>query len=871
MDEEKIIYQIEVDTKAVDLAFSQLNKKAEDLQANLSGMKVGSDSFKALSKDINATAQASTALATAVKTNATALGAVSTAAKSAEGSIAALRERQKQLQKDFEATKIGSEEYKKLQKELVEVNKDLKLATDSAKAQQNALGGVNEATEFAVGSYGELRQRIKALKAEQDRLVVGSEDFIRNQAQLNVALQDEIDIRSKQPSLFKERIKAAIDESSALKGVAGALAGNNSAIGGAVNGLKNLKDGLGIASKGFGTLKLAISSTGITLIIGAFQALLAYFQKTDDGSEKLERAMAQIGAVTDVLVGKLIAFGKFLVEAFETPKETIQQLGDSIKTYVLDRFEMLTKGIFGVGKAFTQLFAGEFSAAAKTAAESLKGIGTAIVPIDLIEKGARAAAAGLRSIADEASRAADAAAELKRQQQELDDVERALSVLNAKREGEISRLIIASKDRTKTDAERLAILDRIGQIEIEQSKETIDLASTKLDFIKRENSAKEAAGQLTDDLKDKEAAGIIEVQRLINSSLETREKVANRRKILEEEIAADSLKRAEKEAEDRLKLEEEYNKRVQEEFENTEGYINELFGERQLAQKQRFSEGLDSEEEYAELSLEIEQGRLSALVTAYEDYGKSTMDLRNQIADNEIAAAQKEKKETQKAEKDKQTARMATMDLASNVFSALSGLAEENSATAKALAITAATIDTISATIKAYQAGLTLTAPAPAPQIFAVVSAAAAAAFGAANIAKIANAEKGGVVWEKAERGKMFRLGGQPHSNGGTKFVGSDGTRFEAERGEILAVVNKRSSSMIKNLSDLNVMGGGIKFAPSNYMADGGLVDTTLTNNALASLNNVDIPEPGRPVVSVKSIRKVNNQVEVVQSKKSLG
>jgi hypothetical protein len=870
MDEEKIIYTIEVDTSAVKVAFSEIDKQAKAAQATLSSFKIGSDSFKLAKKEIDETAKATLALSTAAKTNAAALGSVKASAQAAEGSITALRDKQKQLQKEFESAKIGSEEYKKLQKELAITNVELKKATDSAKAQQNALGGVNDATEFAVGSFGELRQRIKALKAEQDTLVVGSEEFIRNQAQLNVALQDEIDIRSKQPSLFKERIKSAIDESSALKGVAASLAGNNSAIGGAVNGLKNLKDGLGIATKGFGSLKLAIGSTGIGLIIGAFQALLAYFQKTDDGSEKLERAFAALGAITDVLIGRLIDVGKFLVEAFEKPKESLQAFGDILQAYVIDRVAMFTKGISGVGKAVSQLFAGDFKKAAETAQESLIGITKAIVPIDLIEKAAVGAANGLRQIAADAEKAALAAQELKRAQQELDDVERGLSILNAKREGEISRLIIASKDRTKTDSERLAILDRIGQIEIEQSKETIDLASTKLDFIKRENQAKEATGQLTDDLKDKEAQGIIEVQRLINSSLETREKVANRRKLLEEEIAADAIKRTQDEIEAREKLEEEYNQRTQDEFKNTTEQLAELYGERQLLLKDQLAQGLVNEEEYAELSFDLEKERLESLKTAYEDYGESTIEIRNQIADNEIAATQKELKAAQRAEKDKQAVRQAGFDMAANLADALAGLAEDGSATQKALATTAATIDTISATIKAYQAGLTLPAPAPAPQIFAVVSAVAAAAFGAANIAKIANAEEGGIVWDKAERGKMFRLGGQPHSNGGTKFVGSDGTKFEAERGEILAVVNKRSSSMIKSLSDLNVAGGGVKFAPSNYMADGGLVNTSLTTNALRTLDTLEAPEVGRPYVSIKDVRKENRRAEVVQSKKSL-
>jgi hypothetical protein len=63
------------------------------------------------------------------------------------------------------------------------------------------------------------------------------------------------------------------------------------------------------------------------------------------------------------------------------------------------------------------------------------------------------------------------------------------------------------------------------------------------------------------------------------------------------------------------------------------------------------------------------------------------------------------------------------------------------------------------------------------------------------------------------------RFAGRSHSEGGNKYTGEDGSQIEVERDEIFAVINKRSSAMIKNLSDLNELGGGVSFAK------GGLVD----------------------------------------------
>ena len=102
----------------------------------------------------------------------------------------------------------------------------------------------------------------------------------------------------------------------------------------------------------------------------------------------------------------------------------------------------------------------------------------------------------------------------------------------------------------------------------------------------------------------------------------------------------------------------------------------------------------------------------------------------------------------------------------------------------------------------------------------------AAGISGAAQVAVIASQPppaapsfaKGGIV--KAERGAVFgRFGGRSHSAGGNKYIGEDGSQIEVEKDEIFAVVNKRSSALIQNLSDLNELGGGVSFAK------GGLVD----------------------------------------------
>lgn len=120
-----------------------------------------------------------------------------------------------------------------------------------------------------------------------------------------------------------------------------------------------------------------------------------------------------------------------------------------------------------------------------------------------------------------------------------------------------------------------------------------------------------------------------------------------------------------------------------------------------------------------------------------------------------------------------------------------------------------------------------------------VALAALAAVTGAAQIAVIASQkpppaptfEQGGIV--KAARGARFGIfGGKSHANGGNKFVAEDGTVIETEKDELWAIVNKRSTNMLRQLSDLNQLGGGVAFAR------GGIVDKYAGGGTVASIAN---------------------------------
>jgi hypothetical protein len=193
-------------------------------------------------------------------------------------------------------------------------------------------------------------------------------------------------------------------------------------------------------------------------------------------------------------------------------------------------------------------------------------------------------------------------------------------------------------------------------------------------------------------------------------------------------------------------------------------------------------------------------------------------------------------------------------------LSAMAAILGKESAAGKAIAVAQATIDTYKSAVSAYAAGLAV--GGPAGLVLGPVSAAAAVAAGIANVKKITSTKA-----PKAEKGALFNIGGKRHSNGGTMFTGADGTRFEAEKGELIGVMNRNAAAHFMAFNNA-FPAGGSSSAP-NYFAGGGIVSREIASPSLntdelaakIALANSKIPAP---VVAVQDIiTQGNSYVQV--------
>lgn len=172
------------------------------------------------------------------------------------------------------------------------------------------------------------------------------------------------------------------------------------------------------------------------------------------------------------------------------------------------------------------------------------------------------------------------------------------------------------------------------------------------------------------------------------------------------------------------------------------------------------------------------------------------------------------------------------------------------------MAIAAAIIQTFQAAIAAYSSGSAVPIVGVA---LGPIAAAAAIGFGLNQVSQIQSTPlgKGGIAnRKKAARGAKFGVfGGRSHAHGGNKYYGEDGSVIETEKDELWVVVNKRSTGMLQNLSNINQAGGGVSFAQRggiiNKMAEGGFA-----NGNLSGLFD-DLSSPGRMADKLNAMQPV--------------
>lgn len=242
-------------------------------------------------------------------------------------------------------------------------------------------------------------------------------------------LKDRINVLKKETGDYTSNIgqyKEGIDDAAGGTGAFGKVLGSLQSGVEGVSAKAGLLPGvLGRVTSGVGGVSkslLALLANPVVLtvagIVAIFTALYKVFKSTDEGGTELEAQFAKIGAIMDVLKRRAV----ILIDAFKA------------------------------------LFSGDFKAAGEAFANVVEDIG------------------------EEMSEAADRTYELVYALDDLKDRQIAAISEQATLRREIEKNITLSKDQGRTDAERIAFLQKAGELELELATQKTKFANEAFDL-----------------------------------------------------------------------------------------------------------------------------------------------------------------------------------------------------------------------------------------------------------------------------------------------------------------------------------------------------------------------------------------------------
>lgn len=498
--------------------------------------------------------------------------------------------------------------------------------------------------------------------------------------------------------------------------------------------------------------------------------------------------------------------------------------------------------------------------------------------------------------------------------QDLEDAQRAFNVETAKSEAAVKNLILQSKDRTKTEQERLAVLDQASKLEEANFQKALKIAEEEKRIADQQLAIAERNSQANDELRDNAANAEIKLINLQSSSADLQEKITNRKNALveaentaREQAATKEKARQEKTKAEQEKEAENQRKRIEDaakffsdttksEFAFTQEASKIYYDQQQQNLKQRLADGLITEEEFNAQSLALEVESLESQKIIYADYASQIENVDLKLQETQLAIDQKttdaklknskkvaddNKKNADKIAADNAKAAQATNSLVLSSADILAGALIQqgdlvkNFAKGAALAI----IDVLEKQVTASIIAQSLATPD---------SIATFGASGAARAAIILGIVKGAFTTFKSLIGNLstqgsFAEGGYTGDGGkyqpagivhkGEYVVPKELVPKFKDEIEVIEKVRTGSSMFnpnplepkVSSLIGLNSIGQLSQVYTSGY-ANGGLVSETLQADATSSASLLNAIGSQQFVVSVSEITDVQNRLKAIES-----
>jgi|TARA_R110000851_G_scaffold167714_2_gene313436 hypothetical protein len=320
--------------------------------------------------------------------------------------------------------------------------------------------------------------------------------------------------------------------------------------GGAITKFRGLTGALGGVTKGFKTMKGAIISTGLGVLVLAIAAIIQAFRSSEEGQNMWAKTLGVISVVAGNFTDLLSDLGLKLIEIFTSPLKTFKNFKESLKQNITDKIDSLLENVGLMGTAFKKLFTGDFTGAAKDASSAIIGINRAINPVviagEALANGVDNIFTGIKSIGEETAKEMKLMAGIADDRAKAEVIERELITERAEVNRKRAELLNKVADKTNfTTKERIGFLKEAGRIEDEITAKEMKAATLRRDAIILENTLSASDKDALKEEEEAKAALIrLEAAKLTKAKLVTAQitgllkaEQAERQKIIDKKIA----------------------------------------------------------------------------------------------------------------------------------------------------------------------------------------------------------------------------------------------------------------------------------------------------------------------------------------------
>lgn len=469
--------------------------------------------------------------------------------------------------------------------------------------EQNSI--LNRLRNEANATTKEGQEEITALNKKLDE----NNDFIK--ANADAYLQQKINIGN-----YSESIQDALSNLNPLNGGISGFIQRSQEAGGVGNLLTTSLKGISQGIIGMTRASLAFLATPIGAVIGAIGlalgALISYLKSSQSGIDAVTSVTRPLQAIMTALMGVVNSVGKALFDAFSNPKKTLMELGEFVKTNLINRF-----------KAFGVILEGIIELDFKKVTNGVLQAGTGVENMtDKIQSGAKATGKFL----DDAIKKGQQIDALKK------DIERSeldYQKAQIKTNDLIDAQLLISKDTSKSFAERGKASEEIIRLTEELGKKEQEIIQKKIKALELEYSLKDAK-----ELTIAEQQAMIDLQKQLDDA---EDRGLNAR--LEQTRVLSGLKKEQQaQAEEAQKAEADRQQKILDNAVSIAQKELDLFISGQGIKTKTLDENLKLAQQTYQKQLEINQKEFNA--SAKTEADKLDLKIKNNEALNQLAQTQ---------------------------------------------------------------------------------------------------------------------------------------------------------------------------------------------------------------------------------------